>query len=50
MIGWLIDMEQSVERELAEVTESFGENQPQCHYVYHKSHMSRLIIEPGPPW
>jgi hypothetical protein len=30
-------------------TEVLGENLLQRHFVHHKSHMSRLGFEPGPP-
>jgi hypothetical protein len=35
----MMNMEQSVEGELAGETEVLGENLPQCHSVRHKSHM-----------
>jgi hypothetical protein len=52
---WPIDlrlimmMENLVEWRLAGETEVLGENPPQCHFVHHKSHLTRPGIEPGPP-
>jgi hypothetical protein len=34
---------------MAGETEVLGENLPQHHVVYHKSHMIRPGFEPGPP-
>jgi hypothetical protein len=35
-----MDMEQSVEWELAGETKVHEEKLPQCHFVHHKSHMT----------
>jgi hypothetical protein len=43
----MMNVEQSVELELAGEIELPGENLPQCHFVHHKSHMSSLGIEAG---
>jgi hypothetical protein len=42
-------MENLVEWRLTVETEVLGENQPQRHFVHHKSHLTRTGIEPGPP-
>jgi hypothetical protein len=36
----MMNVEQSVESELAGETEALGENLPQCHFVHRKSHMT----------
>jgi hypothetical protein len=35
-----MNLEQSVEWELAGETDELGENVPQCNVVHHKSHMN----------
>jgi hypothetical protein len=45
----MMNVEQSVEWESAGETEVLGENQGQCHFVHHKSHMIWPGLEPGPP-
>jgi hypothetical protein len=41
-------VEQLVEWRLTEETEGLGENLPQRHFVHHKSHMTRPMLEPEP--
>jgi hypothetical protein len=36
----MMNVEQSVKRELAGETEVLGDNLPQCQFVHHQSHMS----------
>jgi hypothetical protein len=45
----MMNVEQSVEWELAGETEVVGESLPQCHFVHYKSHMTLPSVEPGPP-
>jgi hypothetical protein len=43
MIGWLMNMEQLVEWELAGETEVLRENLSQHYFVHHKSHSTCLF-------
>jgi hypothetical protein len=45
----IMNVEESVEWELAGETEVLGENLPQCYFVHHKSHMTWPGFKPGPP-
>jgi hypothetical protein len=40
-----MNVEQSIERELAEKTEILEGNLPQCHIFHHKSHVTCPMIE-----
>jgi hypothetical protein len=44
-----MNVEQSLEWELAGETEVLGENLSQFHFVHHKSHRKWPGLEPGPP-
>jgi hypothetical protein len=45
----MMNVEQSVEWELAGETEVLGESLPQCHFAHDKYHMALPGLEPGPP-
>jgi hypothetical protein len=45
----MMNVEQSVEWELAGETEVLEESLHQYHSVHHKSHMTWPGLEPGPP-
>jgi coenzyme F420-reducing hydrogenase alpha subunit len=42
MMMMMMVVEQSMECEVSEETEVLREILPQCHFVHHKSHMTRL--------
>jgi hypothetical protein len=44
----MVTVEQLVESRFAGETEVLGENLPQSHFLHHKSHTTRLGLEPGP--
>jgi hypothetical protein len=43
----MMNVDQSVEWELAGKTEVLGENMHLCHFAHHKSHMTRPGLEQG---
>jgi hypothetical protein len=45
----MVNVEQSVEWELAGETDVLGENLPQHRFVHHKSHKTLPGLEPWPP-
>jgi hypothetical protein len=45
----MMNVEQLVERELAGETEILGKSLSQCHFVHHKFHMTRPVLETGKP-
>jgi hypothetical protein len=46
----MMNVEQSMEWELAGETELFGENLPPCHFIQDKSHMPDRALRPCPAW
>jgi hypothetical protein len=47
MMMMMMNVEHSVEWELAGETEVLAEKLPQCHFVHHKSHMTWPELEPA---
>jgi hypothetical protein len=50
MMGWSINVEHLLGWELIEEIKVFGENLIHCHFVHHKSDMTRPGTEPWPQW